>query len=80
MPGESFQSLVVGVTHEEYALSDVRGTDARSRDTSCCEGVIDSFHVSLNKVEPAVPNRCFNLFTKDDRRAALFDKVEPVRP
>jgi hypothetical protein len=34
----------------------------------------------LNKVEPTVVNRCFNLFTKDNVRSALADEVEPDRP
>jgi hypothetical protein len=34
----------------------------------------------LNKIEPSVVNRCFNLLTKDDSRAALADEVEPSRP
>jgi hypothetical protein len=34
----------------------------------------------LNKVEPSVVNRCFNLFTKDNVRSALADEVEPGRP
>jgi hypothetical protein len=34
----------------------------------------------LNKVEPSVVNRCFNLLTKDNARAALADEVEPDRP
>ena len=58
----------------------MRRADARSRDTDRREGVADSFHVSLNKVEPTVPNRCFNLLTKDDARAALLDEMEPVGP
>jgi hypothetical protein len=52
----------------------VRRTEARSRDTGRCEGVVDSFQVSLNKVEPAVADCCFNLFTKDNRRLSLADK------
>lgn len=76
----SLSGTVKGVGHEPQPLADVRSTDARSRDTGRCEGVADSFHVSLNKVEPAVPNRCFNLLTKDDRRAALLDEVKPEGP
>jgi hypothetical protein len=66
--------------NEPQSLSDVRSTDARSRDTGRCEGVTDSFHVSLNKVEPTVPNCCFNLFTKDDRRVSLVNEFEERRP
>lgn len=79
-PLPPFPSLAPGLGHEPQALADVRSTDARSRDTGRCEGVADSFHVILNKVEPAVPNRCFNLLTKDDRRAALLDEVKPEGP
>jgi hypothetical protein len=58
----------------------MRRTEARSRDTDRPEGVTDSFHVSLNKVEPAVADRAFNLLTKDADRLALADEVEPDRP
>jgi hypothetical protein len=34
----------------------------------------------LNKVEPSVVNRCFNLLTKDNVRSALANEVEPDRP
>jgi hypothetical protein len=34
----------------------------------------------LNKVEPSVVNRCFNLLTKDNVRFALADEVEPNGP
>jgi hypothetical protein len=55
-----------GVAHEPQSLSDVRGTDARSRHTDRPAGVVFTFQVSLNKVEPAVVNCCFNLLSKDD--------------
>jgi len=61
-------------------LSDVRGADARSRHTDRPAGVVFTFQVSLNKVEPAVVNCCFNLLSKDDCRAALADEIEPVGP
>jgi len=61
-------------------LPDVRCPDAASRQTTRPDGVTFSFQVIANKVEPAVGNRCFNLFTKDDWRAALADEPEPVRP
>jgi hypothetical protein len=60
-----FPSLVV-VSHEPQSLSDVRGADARSRHTDRPAGVVFAFQVSLNKVEPAVVNCCFNLLSKDD--------------
>jgi hypothetical protein len=57
---------VLGVGHEPQSLSDVRSADARSRHTDRPAGVVFTFQVSLNKVEPSVVNRCFNLFSKDD--------------
>lgn len=69
-----------GVGHEPQSLSDMRRTEARSRDTGRCDGVTDSFQVSLNKVEPAVADRCFNLFTKDCLRFSLLDEIEPGGP
>ena len=75
-----FPSLVVAVSHEPQSLSDVRSADARSRHTDRPAGVIFAFQVSLNQVEPAVINRCFNLLSKDDCRAALADEIEPVGP
>ena len=68
------------VGHEPQALTDVRGTDARSWDTDRRAGVTDSFQVVLYKVEPAMLNRCFNLLTKDDWRLALADEVVECGP
>jgi hypothetical protein len=59
-------SFALGVGHEPETLSDMGRLDTRSRDTCRCNGVAFSFQVSLNKVEPSVPNRCFNLLTKND--------------
>jgi hypothetical protein len=73
-------SDAVGLGHEPQPLPDVRSPDARSRDTDRPEGVAFSFQVRLNKVEPAVVNRRFNLLTKDDARLALLDEVEPCGP
>ncbi|MEO6147333.1 MAG: hypothetical protein ABIT70_09845 [Sulfuriferula sp.] len=79
IPGESFQSRVLGVaqpaSNEPNTLPDVRCADARSRQTDRCKGVADSFQVILYKVEPAMPNCRFNLLTKDDWRIALADEV-----
>jgi hypothetical protein len=58
----------------------MRRPDAASRYTNRPAGVAFSLQVSLNKVEPSVVNRCFNLLTKDDSRAALADEIEPDRP
>jgi hypothetical protein len=73
-------SLAVGVGHEVKSLSDVRRADARSRETDRPCGVTDSFQVILNKVEPVMSDRAFNLFAKDDARAADVDEVEIRRP
>jgi hypothetical protein len=67
---------VVGVGHEPEPLSDMRSPDARSRDTDWREGVTFSFQVILNKVEPPVVNRCFNLLTKHCRRSDCPYKME----
>jgi hypothetical protein len=56
----------LGVGNEPQPLTAMWSADARSRDTCRCNGVAFSFQVSLNKVEPSVPNRCFNLLTKDN--------------
>src|SRR4051812_45281796 len=80
MPAESFQSRADGVTHEPHALSDVRGTDARSRETDRPCGVTLSLQVITNKVEPPVSNRDFNLLTKHDVRSALANEPKPRRP
>jgi len=73
-------SNALGVCHKPKSLSDVRRPDARSRDTNRPAGVTFSLQVRLNKVEPAVVNRCVNLLTKDNVRSALADEVEPDRP
>ena len=72
--------LTRGVGHEAKSLSDVRRPDARSAEIECCEGVVRSFHVSLNKVEPRESKRARNLLSKDDARAALPDEREPDGP
>jgi hypothetical protein len=43
-------------------------------------GVAFSFQVSEYSIEPAVPNRCFNLLSKDNCRAALADEPEHFGP
>jgi len=73
-------SFALGVGHEPKALSDMGRLDARSRDTDRPAGVAFAFQVRLNKVEPAVPNRCFNLLTKNNSRPALANEIEPDGP
>jgi hypothetical protein len=69
-----------GVGQPVEALSDVRRADGRSAQTDRCEGVADTLQVKSNSVEPAVRNRCFNLFAKDSSRSALEDELSPNRP
>jgi hypothetical protein len=58
----------------------MRRADARSRETDRPDGIAFTFQVIVNNVEPAVGNRCFNLFTKEDERLALRDEAKPRRP
>ena len=69
-----------GVGHPVQAVSDVRGTDARSRERHRPEGVVQGFQVILNKVDPRICVLARNLLSKDDWRAALADEVVPRRP
>jgi hypothetical protein len=62
------------------SLSDMRRTDARTAGIDRPEGVVRSFHVSLNKVEPSEAVLARNLLAKNDWRAALLDKVERCGP
>lgn len=80
MPGESFQSLVVVVTHPEKSVSDVRRTDPRRRERDTCEGVAHGFHVSVYKVDPRLDSLACNLLSKDDCRSTLADEMVPMRP
>jgi hypothetical protein len=81
LPVESFE-IGVGqaVGDEPKPVPDVRGADARSRQYRRPDGVTFSLQISLNKIEPAVSNRRFNLFTKYCCRAALSDEAEPDGP
>jgi hypothetical protein len=65
----------VGVGHPVQAVSDVRSTDARSREYERRAGVVAVFQVSLYKVEPSEAVLSFNLLTKDRSRAALLDEM-----
>jgi hypothetical protein len=49
--------VAAGVTHEPKSLSDVRSADARSADIERIEGVVRTFHVSRNKIEPSESSR-----------------------
>ena len=51
----------IGVGHEEQALSDVRCADAVCAHNCRPDGVVKTFQVCANKVEPIVANRRCNL-------------------
>jgi hypothetical protein len=72
--------IALGVGHEPQSVSDVRRPEARSRQTARCEGVTFTFQVRLNKVEPSMADRRFNLLTKDNRRSSLANEPEPGGP
>lgn len=65
---------------EPEALSDMRSTDARSAQIDRPDGVVLSFQVSLNKVEPTEAVFARNLLSKDLRRSADANEMVPVRP
>jgi hypothetical protein len=71
-------AIGVGQPDKVESLSDVRAAEARSAQIARPEGVTRCFHVSRYKIEPVESRR--NLFSKDDWRTALRDKVEPGRP
>src|SRR4026209_683899 len=93
-PGECVAVLASGVGHQPQPLALMECADARSRQrrglgeragpgsgqSTRPDGVVLFFQVSANTIEPAVSNRCFNLFTKDDWRAALRNELAPDRP
>ena len=71
-------SVVVG--HEPQPRTPVRRADARSRQIERPDGVVDSFQVSENKVEPVAAVRARSLFAKDRARSALADEWKPRWP
>lgn len=80
IPGVSFQSRTVGVTHPVISVSDVRRTDARRRERDTPEGVTQGFQVSVYKVDPYIDVFARNLLSKDDCRLALRDEVPKSWP
>lgn len=54
--------------------------NARSRQISRPDGVVNSFQVSRYKIEPRPASRACNLFAKDALRATLADEPEELRP
>jgi hypothetical protein len=73
-------ALAFGLGHPIKPVSDVRRTDARSRERDRPDGVTQSFQVILNKVDPRVCVLARNLLSKYNCRAALLDEPEPRRP
>ena len=67
-------SRVVGVTHPEKSVSDVRRADARRRERDGPKGVIHGFQVSVYKVDPRFDSLACNLLSKDDWRLSLPDE------
>ncbi|WP_313465159.1 hypothetical protein, partial [Achromobacter sp.] len=59
------ESLVCGVGHEVSSVADVRGTDARRRESDRPEGKTQAFQVIRNKVEPRLCVLACNLLAKD---------------
>ena len=73
-------SCRVGVAQPVIAISDIRRTDARSRERNRPDGVIQGFQVSLYKVDPRICVFARNLLSKEDCRAALADEFVPDGP
>jgi hypothetical protein len=86
MPGVSFQSRALAVTHkaassnEPDSISTMRGIDGTSRDNHPPPGVTDALQVSSHSVEPMLANRSRNLFSHDDIGPSGTDEVEKVGP
>jgi hypothetical protein len=80
MPAVSFQSRADGLCHDKKARSVDGSADARSAQIRRRDGVVLTFHVSRNTVEPSKSVRARNLFSKDNDRAALCDELEPRWP
>lgn len=76
-------AVVVGqavIANEPESVPLVRRSDAASRKIERPDGVVDSFQISENKVEPVAAVRARNLLAKDNARAALADEWKPRRP
>jgi hypothetical protein len=73
-------SKACGVGHEVEPLPDVRSTEARSAGIDRPDGVVLTFQVIRNIVEPSEAVRGSNLLAKDDVRAALADEPEELGP
>jgi hypothetical protein len=77
-------SVVLGVGHVHCdpveALANVRGIDGESRNIDCPAGVIFSFQISANSVEPTVASLSRNLFSHNDRGPVSGNEAMKVGP
>lgn len=80
MPAVSFQSRAEGLCHDKKPRSVDGSADARSAEIRRRDGVVLTFQVSRNTVEPSKSIRARNLFSKADVRATLRDELAPRRP
>lgn len=70
-----FQSRANGVGREVQSLSDMRGLDARSAQIGRPDGVVRTFQISRNNIQPGEAILACNLLAKDDWRATLADEA-----
>lgn len=87
MPGVSFQSRALAVTHSAISLGDdpetistVRPIDGTSRDNGRPAGVVDAFQVKEHSVEPILANRCRNLLSHPDSGPSGTEQAKLVGP
>lgn len=80
IPGESFQSRALGVTHKPHSVASVGRVDGISWNNRRFAGVSLAFQVSKHSVEPMLANRRCNLFAHDDGGATLADESKKVGP
>jgi hypothetical protein len=69
-------SELLGLGHEVQSLSDVRRAEARRAQIGRADGVLRSFQVSLNSVEPSKAVFARNLLSKECCRLALAYEME----
>lgn len=62
------------------SASHVRRTEARSRNNGRPAGVAKVFQVVRHDIEPMMGNSCLNLFSNNDCRRTLADKVSKEWP
>ena len=68
------------MSDEIETISTVRGVDGTSREYERPPGVVDAFQVSEYSVEPMQPNRCRNLFSKEDSGPSGTEQSKEVGP